>query len=485
MFKIFSLSFSNKIICVLIWCIFVALSLYIAPYHEIWADEVQAFLIARDASFSDIISIIPHHEGQPSLWHLLLKGLIFLFGENLNITYVSISIMAMTVGIFLFGYQVPLIYKILIPFGHYFLYQYNIISRNYCLAYLALVILGYIYPLRHKYIWRYTLALLLLAESTTFYTPVAVMLGLIWLYEGWKITQGKIKNYLFPIAMLAFFVGTLLWQLLPMPEMNFTNTTSVSIYSRHLITPNYPLYILKHLFYSLFDVSFLIASYFLLCFYMMRDGVISVFVKIWQTLKGFRIGFVCFGVFIIVFYLAIPLSYHQGLIWGLFLFTCYISTSQQKLRHTNTFLVLLIFLQLIRGIIAVLVDINIPVSAQNQSIDIIRTYAFQTAKIRLFSYNALPLKLLVKREILSISQDSPLYHRWDKDIFSCKQAMNKNSSILIIGADIVSTCQRYLKNNDYYLYIVPAFLPFPQTETFLDQTHYIFIPKKLHIEKTN
>ena len=168
MIKNFSLSFSNHVICALIWSVFVALSLFIAPYHEIWADEVQAFLIARDASFTDIISIIPNQEGQPSLWHLLLKLLIGLFGENLNITFVSITIMSLAVGIFLFGYQVPLIYKILIPFGHYFLYQYNIISRNYCLAYLALAILGYIYPLRHKYIWRYAFTLLLLAESTSF-----------------------------------------------------------------------------------------------------------------------------------------------------------------------------------------------------------------------------------------------------------------------------------------------------------------------------
>ena len=205
MSKNFSLSFSNKTICGLIWCIFVALSLYIAPYHEIWADEVQAFLIARDASFTDIISIIPHQEGQPSLWHLLLKVLIGLFGENLNITLVSITIMSLAVGIFLFGYQVPLIYKILIPFGHYFLYQYNIISRNYCLAYLALAILGYIYPLRHKYIWRYAFTLLLLAESTSFLAPIAAILGVLWLYDAYKNHTHKLTPYIAPLLMLSCF----------------------------------------------------------------------------------------------------------------------------------------------------------------------------------------------------------------------------------------------------------------------------------------
>ena len=176
----------NLAICSLIWIVFVALSLFIAPYHELWADEVQAFLIARDAPISDIISQIPHQEGHPSLWHLLLKGLIFLFGDNLNITYVSISIMSLTVAIFLFCYNIPIIYKILIPFGHYFLYQYNIISRNYCLVYLALVLLGCLYPLRHKYIWGYTLTLLFLAETSSLFSPIAAILGIFWLYEAIK-----------------------------------------------------------------------------------------------------------------------------------------------------------------------------------------------------------------------------------------------------------------------------------------------------------
>lgn len=134
-----------KVSAAVIWFCFTAFSLYIAPFHEIWADEVQAFLIARDASFSEILTVIPHQEGQPVLWHLLLKLLIAIFGEELNITYVSIVVMSITVGIFLFCCWVPLIYKILLPFGHYFLYQYNIISRNYCLAYLAMVLLAVLY----------------------------------------------------------------------------------------------------------------------------------------------------------------------------------------------------------------------------------------------------------------------------------------------------------------------------------------------------
>lgn len=194
--NIFAETYSARIVTAVIWFCFTALSLYIAPFHEVWADEVQAFLIARDASLEEIITDIPHQEGQPVLWHLLLKGLIAIFGDGLNITYVSVAVMSVTVGIFLFCCRVPLIYKILLPFGHYFLYQYNIISRNYCLAYLALILLAVLYDKRHKDIWGYALTLLLLAESTAFLAPTAAALGLFWFSEAYRQTLKNRLNIL-------------------------------------------------------------------------------------------------------------------------------------------------------------------------------------------------------------------------------------------------------------------------------------------------
>lgn len=187
-----------KVSAAVIWFCFTAFSLYIAPFHEIWADEVQAFLIARDASFSEILTVIPHQEGQPVLWHLLLKLLIAIFGEELNITYVSIAVMSITVGIFLFCCRVPLIYKILLPFGHYFLYQYNIISRNYCLAYLAMVLLAVLYEKRHRYIWRYALSLLLFAESAAFWHQLPLFSGCF----GFRKPIGRLRESRFNILPL-------------------------------------------------------------------------------------------------------------------------------------------------------------------------------------------------------------------------------------------------------------------------------------------
>lgn len=98
----------------------------------------------------------------------------------------------------LFCCWVPLIYKILLPFGHYFLYQYNIISRNYCLAYLAMVLLAVLYEKRHRYIWRYALSLLLFAESAAFWHQLPLFSGCF----GFRKPIGRLRESRFNILPL-------------------------------------------------------------------------------------------------------------------------------------------------------------------------------------------------------------------------------------------------------------------------------------------
>ncbi|MBQ7782588.1 MAG: hypothetical protein IJ368_01325, partial [Oscillospiraceae bacterium] len=57
----------------LTYVIFIVLHIFTAFFHEPWYDEAQAWLIARDASYYDILFDIPHYEGHPPLWHLILS----------------------------------------------------------------------------------------------------------------------------------------------------------------------------------------------------------------------------------------------------------------------------------------------------------------------------------------------------------------------------------------------------------------------------
>ena len=52
----------------------VMISFFLIPYHEIWRDEGQAWLIARDTPLKDLFGVLKH-EGHPALWFLLLNML--------------------------------------------------------------------------------------------------------------------------------------------------------------------------------------------------------------------------------------------------------------------------------------------------------------------------------------------------------------------------------------------------------------------------
>lgn len=61
--------------------------------------------------------------------------------------------MSITIWIILFKINIPLIFKLLIPFGYIFIYQYNIVARNYSIAFLALTLVALLYDKRHIYIF--------------------------------------------------------------------------------------------------------------------------------------------------------------------------------------------------------------------------------------------------------------------------------------------------------------------------------------------
>ena len=66
---------------VILYCV---LHFVIGHYHEPWFDEAQAWQIAKCASIKEILFKIPHYEGHPPLWHLILA-----IPAKLGVPYVS------------------------------------------------------------------------------------------------------------------------------------------------------------------------------------------------------------------------------------------------------------------------------------------------------------------------------------------------------------------------------------------------------------
>lgn len=92
----------DTIINIIILALFIIISLSVGAYHEPWADEAQSWLIAREATISEILFTVERYEGTPPLWHLLLKLLINL-GYQYEYFYV-ISVFFSSLGVRTFSF---------------------------------------------------------------------------------------------------------------------------------------------------------------------------------------------------------------------------------------------------------------------------------------------------------------------------------------------------------------------------------------------
>lgn len=442
---------TSKFILWGIWLTFIALSLFIAPFHEPWADEIQAFLIARDADWRTIFVEIPYQEGQPVLWHMLLKLLLFIFGDSLNITYVSISIMAITVWLMLFKLEIPLIYKLLLPFGQFFLYQYNIIARNYCLTYLAFVLLAVFYQKRFQSLWGYALTLLLLAESTSLLAPVAAVLGGFWLWELYFHSAGNPKKYILPVCLLVVGGLSILWQILPLNRTSYElrRTTFGFSFYRALVD-------IPEAFFAGPNILFNFLFLTLFVFYSIKAVTrIDFYIYIKNNMQMIILMVIIWILFMTVYALSLPMFYHQGLIWGLFLATAYMFFPNDINGNKHYLVLICAFMQIYWGGLSIVYDIKNDYSSQYRTLNFLKEHNLLAHKIQMIGYHTLPLQALLRRDNLYISDDTPLFWCWNPEDMAEKnnpqKLLDKHYPIVVLDELEIAKCDlSYYENNDVF-----------------------------------
>ncbi len=117
----------------LVLLIFIAIATVTACFHEPWADEAQAWLIARNLGIPGILHQMGY-EGSPPLWHLLLWLLTRLHLTYAALGLVSITLVASGMYIWLRWSPLPGFVRLLLPFAFYYQYQYAVVSRSYALS---------------------------------------------------------------------------------------------------------------------------------------------------------------------------------------------------------------------------------------------------------------------------------------------------------------------------------------------------------------
>lgn len=166
-------------------------------FHEPWFDEAQAWLIGRDASLYDILFVIPHYEGHPPLWHLILKA-VSLPGMPYEFSIKIVQFFFFELSLVLIVFFAPFrnSAKVLIASGYFFLYQYCVLSRPYAMLMAAIFICAMLYKNRNNRPFTYVLSLLFMCLCHSYGIALAGGIVLADLIETIKATRSwNIKSY--------------------------------------------------------------------------------------------------------------------------------------------------------------------------------------------------------------------------------------------------------------------------------------------------
>lgn len=213
--------------------LFFLVALYGLLHHEMWRDEHQAWLVARDAhSYAQVFDNL-RYEGNPALWHSLLFVITRITSDPWGMQFIHLLIA--TGFIFLFTRYAPLstFHKILFTFGYFPLYEYAVISRSYGLGILLVFIVCVLYKNRKaNYLWM-GLALALLANVTIYGAILSLAFAGILLLDYITEQEKSSRSTLFLASGGALFLlGFILsiYQILPEPDNSFPSPLAKELF---------------------------------------------------------------------------------------------------------------------------------------------------------------------------------------------------------------------------------------------------------------
>lgn len=127
------------------WCAlsaYAALVAFAIPFHEPFADEAQAWQLARSLSLASLFKTYIRYEGSPGLWHFLLWILIRIHVSYTGIHWICGGIAVAATALLIFKSPFPRYLKLTLPFTVFLVYQYAVVARNYALAPILLYLVA-------------------------------------------------------------------------------------------------------------------------------------------------------------------------------------------------------------------------------------------------------------------------------------------------------------------------------------------------------
>jgi hypothetical protein len=171
--------------------------------HEMFRDEVQAWLIARDSTSIPNLIWNLRYEGHPALWHLLLFLPSHFSWNPVSMQVINYLLAVLEAWLILSEERLPRSERVLLAFSFFVFYGYGAIARNYMLAMLLLTAAARCQLGRQRY-WLGIVLLALALNSHFFAIPiVAVLFVVLFCFptrESWERPLELLRKAKFWIA---------------------------------------------------------------------------------------------------------------------------------------------------------------------------------------------------------------------------------------------------------------------------------------------
>ena len=176
-------------------------------HHELWKDEWQAWFVAKDKNFFEVLSFL-NYEGHPALWYLYLKPFTWLtdvmpVAEETLLSFAHLIPAIVVFYLYWKKFDIPDIFKILFSFSYFLVFEYGIVNRGYILVILCLF--AAVYFLKKDNRQGLAWSLLLLCQTEVFGVFMALALA-AYLYLTDKKQYAKPLQYT-AIGLIIFVIS--------------------------------------------------------------------------------------------------------------------------------------------------------------------------------------------------------------------------------------------------------------------------------------
>jgi hypothetical protein len=186
------------------------------PFHEPFADEAQAWQLARSLSLRQLFITNIRYEASPGLWHFLLWLLIRAHVTYAGLHWVCGAIAVSAISLFVFKSPFPRYLKLGMPFTYFLLFQYAVVARSYTLVPLLLFAIAWQWKSGHV---RLAVLFGLLANVSLHCAVLSVGLALVYAVEQARCFEPQVnrvrRNPATAMLLLACFWTFALWTAWP------------------------------------------------------------------------------------------------------------------------------------------------------------------------------------------------------------------------------------------------------------------------------